>query len=83
MKPSPHEGIPQTSAKDLMSDFVYRGHQVTDDWPTASRVNGATKPDTERYFTHLDGDRCVWANTQQEMREVIRTHLESSLSTLQ
>ena len=54
-----------------MADFNYRGCWVTDDWPTASRVKGAIKPSTERYFTFYGEDGCIWANTQREMKERI------------
>lgn len=60
-----------------MADFKYRGFQVVDDWPTASRVKGATKPSLERYFTFYGEDGCIWANTQQEMRERIADVLEA------
>jgi hypothetical protein len=59
-----------------MADFNYRGCWVTDDWPTASRVKGAIKPSTERYFTFYGEDGCIWANTQREMKERIAALFE-------
>lgn len=61
-----------------MADFRYRGLDVIDDWPTASRVKGATKPSIERYFTFFTEDRCIWSNTQQEMRDRIKALLEEA-----
>lgn len=63
-----------------MADFRFRGLDVIGDWPTASKVKGAARPSTERYFTLLSDNRCIWANTQSEMRERINSlHLEGSL----
>lgn len=61
-----------------MPDFTYLGYQVHDDWPTASRVKGATKPSTERYFTHRKDDSVMWANTQSEMKQFIRDDLAAN-----
>ena len=61
-----------------MADFRYRGFEVNDDWPTASRVKGATKPSIERYFTSFGEDRCIWSNTQQEMRDRINALLQEA-----
>ena len=54
-----------------MADFNYLGCRVIDDWPTASRIKGACKPSTERYFTFNGEDRLIWAHTQREMRKLL------------
>ena len=61
-----------------MSDFRYRGFVVTDEWPTASRIKGATKPSTERYLT-FSGDARIWSNTQAEMRDCINQLLQAEV----
>ena len=61
-----------------MSDFRYRGFEVTDEWPTASRIKGATKPSTERYLT-FSGDTRIWAFTQREMRDRINQLLKAEV----
>ena len=52
-----------------MADFNYLGFHVIDGWPTASRIKGACKPSTERYYTFHGEDRLIWAHTQREMKE--------------
>ena len=61
-----------------MSDFRYRGFVVTDEWPTASRIKGATKSSTERYLT-FSGDARIWSNTQAEMRDCINQLLQAEV----
>ena len=61
-----------------MSDFRFRGFEVTDEWPTASRIKGATKPSTERYLT-FSGEKRIWAFTQREMRACINQLLQAEV----
>jgi hypothetical protein len=55
-----------------MADFRYRGLDITDDWPAASKIKGAVRPDIERYFAHLPSGDLIWSHTQREMRDLLR-----------
>ena len=57
----------------MSSDFTYKGAVVTDNWPAASRVAGATRPAYERWTATFSDLTQIHAFTQAEIKAAITT----------
>lgn len=64
-------------------NFVYRGIEVTDEWPAGARFPGSVtrqqslrqEPGTERYTAELPTGEVLVARSQQSIRNQIREAL--------
>ena len=58
-----------------MTDFIYKGVLVTENWPTAARARGAARPSYERWTATFDDLSTLNGNTQREIKEAIASRL--------
>jgi len=59
-----------------MTDFIYRGVPVTDNWPAASLQTGANRPSYERWTATFNDLTQLHGNTQKEIRGSVTAHLQ-------
>jgi hypothetical protein len=61
-----------------MAYVTYRGALITENWPTAARMKGATRPSDERWTATFDDLSQLHANTLPEMRQRINERLQEA-----
>ena len=59
-----------------MPDFTYKGVLVSENWPAAARLKGASRPTYERWTATFDDLTTLNATSQREIRAEITARLQ-------